>query len=437
MYILGTCAKPWIATPPLCTAVSDNRMTRTTLTLVLQTLLLWSALLAPALAQKLEMLPGEYNDDTWQSEAERTAEQSLRQAIEQLETSQGAYGSDLSEQMLSLGLTLQQQQRHLEAVDAFKRGVHLARINSGLYCPDQIPLLQGEVKSHIALGQYAEADELQQYLYRVQLRSMEVGEARADALVQQANWQFNAHRLGLGWQGPGRLRNMWDLYHQAFNDILAVEGESSPKLLPPLYGMLRTQYLVQDYRSANVHSAKSPGAEVINENVSRFYSDRRQNYSRGQAIVSAIYDVQRSNHGVHSVEAFDAMVQLGDWALWNGQQDEAVASYRDMLTELASADVAQVVPGRYFAEPVPLPDLVGLRSLPQAVSAEQGNILVEFGVDSRGRVRDLQRLDENEDIDDAASGLLRVLRDTRFRPRFEANEPHDTVGLTRAYDIKP
>ena len=84
-----------------------------------------------------------------------------------------------------------------------------------------------------------------------------------------------------------------------------------------------------------------------------------------------------------------------------------------------------------------MPQLQGLRPLPQAVSAEQGNILVEFGVDSRGRVRDLERLDENEDSDAAASRLLRVLRDTRFRPRFEANEPQDTVGLVRAYDIKP
>ena len=412
-------------------------MTRIIPRSLLKTLLLWSALLPPALADKLEMLPGEYKDDTWQSDAERTAEQSLRQAIEQLETSQGAYGSGLSEQMLSLGLSLQQQQRHLEAVNAFKRGVHLARINSGLYCPDQIPLLEGEVKSHIALGQYAEADELQQYLYRVQLRSMEAGEARADALVQQANWQFNAHQLRLGWQGPGRLSNMWDLYRQAFTDILAVEGNASPKLLPPLYGMLRTQYLVQEYRAANVHSGNSPGAEVISEEINRFYSDRRQNYSRGKAIVEAIYEVQRINHGAHSVEALDAMVQMGDWALWNGQHEDSVASYRELLTELASADAAQVAPDRYFAEPIPLPQLQGLRPLPQAVSAEQGNILVEFGVDFRGRVRDLERLDENEDSDAAASRLLRVLRDTRFRPRFEANEPQDTVGLVRAYDIKP
>ena len=88
--------------------------------------------LLPARAQdKLDMLPGEYRDNTWQSDSERTAEQSLQDAIKRLESSQGAYGPGLSEQMLSLGLALQKHQRHTEAVSALKRGVHLARINSG------------------------------------------------------------------------------------------------------------------------------------------------------------------------------------------------------------------------------------------------------------------------------------------------------------------
>jgi outer membrane biosynthesis protein TonB len=71
------------------------------------------------------------------------------------------------------------------------------------------------------------------------------------------------------------------------------------------------------------------------------------------------------------------------------------------------------------------------------VDPEQGNILVEFGVDDRGEVRDLVRLDSNEDIEDAASRLMRVLRNTKFRPRFVAGEPVGTEKLVRAYDIKP
>ena len=393
--------------------------------------------LLPVQAQeKLKMLPGEYRDDTWQSDSERAAEQSLQDAISAIESSQGAYGPDLSEQMLSLGLALQQQQRHLEAVSTFKRGVHLARVNSGLYCPDQIPLLQGQVRSHIALGQYAEADDLQQYLYRVELRALESGEERANALVQQANWQFNAHRLGLGWQGPGRLSNMWELYRQAFNDILEVEGEESPKLLTPLWGMLRTQYLVSEYRDDYHQPAPGMSPNALSQDTYRFYSDRKENYNRGKSILAAIYQIQLSNHGEHSSEALAALVQLGDWALWNDREEEALQAYRLALAELASEDAAQTGGSGLFAQPKALPDLDGLRRLPPEVSADQGGLLVEFDVDARGRVENLERLDDNAELDDMALRLLRDLRDIRFRPRFQGEEPVTTEKLVRAYDIK-
>ncbi|MEE4147026.1 MAG: hypothetical protein V2I26_19630, partial [Halieaceae bacterium] len=115
-------------------------------------------------------LPARENDPAGDSDVvERATEQSLLDAISRLESRDGAYSADLPEHMLSLGLALQQQERHGEAVDVFKRGVHLARINNGLYCPEQIPLLNGEIRSSIALGEYARVDDLQQYLYRVQV----------------------------------------------------------------------------------------------------------------------------------------------------------------------------------------------------------------------------------------------------------------------------
>ena len=69
-------------------------------------------------------------------------ERSMRNAISEIESSHGAYAAGLPEQMLSLGLSLQKQERHGEALAVFKRGVHLARINNGLYSAEQIPLLQ-------------------------------------------------------------------------------------------------------------------------------------------------------------------------------------------------------------------------------------------------------------------------------------------------------
>lgn len=365
-------------------------------------------------------------------------ERSLRNAISAIESRDGPYAADLPEQMLSLGLALQQQDRHSEAMAQFKRGVHLARINNGLYCPDQIPLLQGEIRSAIALGEYAQVDELQQYLYRVEMRGLASGEQRAAALLQQANWQFNAYQLGLGPDAALRLVTMWDLYRAAWTDLNETGESTSPKLLPPLYGLLRTQYLISEYRAENQPPGSGFNTNYLGSQANTFSAYRSESYDLGRSVIVSIYNIQRSSRGEDSDEAIDAIVSLGDWAWWHDKRDEAVDIYQQALAELAQRDDAQQVEKQLlFAEPVPLPDMSGLRRLPPAVGADQGNILVEFGVNSRGSVTDLVRLDSNEEIDAAADRLMRVLRNTPFRPRFEAGEPVATDKLVRAYDIKP
>lgn len=368
---------------------------------------------------------------------EAMGEKSLLQAISRIESRDGAYSADLPEQMLSLGLALQQQDRHPEAVDVFKRGVHLARINNGLYSPEQIPLLQGEITSSIALGEYARVDELQEYLYRVHLRGPASGEQRAKALLEQATWQFNAYRHGLGSQGPERLLIMWDLYRLAWSDIGTAAGDSSPKLLPPLQGLLRTQYLISEYRAESGQQGSSFSTGSMNSSANRFFAYRSQNYELGRSVILAIYKVWLNSTGQDSDEAIAALIALGDWALWNGKRDDAFDTYRLALAELAQRDDAKEVEQRLFGQPVPLPDINGLQTLPPAVGADQGNILLEFGVDSRGKVIDMVRLDTNEEIDTSSERFMRLLRNTKFRPRLEAGQPVGTEKLVKAYEIKP
>ncbi|MGL4564842.1 MAG: hypothetical protein ACRCVD_06085, partial [Halioglobus sp.] len=82
-------------------------------------------------------------------EAPTTGEQrEYQDAIAEIESSEGAYAGQLPESLLGLGLHLQSQGRHVDAIKALRRGVHLARINEGLYCTQQIPLLQGEITSY-------------------------------------------------------------------------------------------------------------------------------------------------------------------------------------------------------------------------------------------------------------------------------------------------
>ena len=388
--------------------------------------------LLPASATAAAVAPGDE-----QAQASASA-RSYELAIESIEAMQGAYGADLAEPLLGLGKTLQSQGRHEEALRLFKRGVHLARINDGLYSKQQIPLLQGEIASHVARGDYALADERQRYLYRVQLRSVDSGEARTQAFMQQAAWQYEAYRLGLGPQGYARLMNMWDLYRQALNEVIAREGETSPGLLPPLYGMLQTQYLISGYQWGD---GATIGDDVrARQDLYRFSAYQAQSYEKGNAVLAAILSVEREQGSTHEhrLAAARALAMLGDWHLYHEQRTQAWQAYTQALQELDALGDAKAEVAALFADPRPLPDLEGLRPLPPVVDAQAnpGAVLLEFGVSESGRVYDMERLDDNEALDGRANRLMRALRKTKFRPRFEAGQSVATENIIRAFDLQ-
>ncbi|MEP6390140.1 MAG: hypothetical protein ABJ056_09485 [Halioglobus sp.] len=357
----------------------------------------------------------------------------FRQAIDSTEA-QGAYAETLSEQLLGLGLALQRQDRHAEAIKVFKRGVHVARINNGLYAGEQVPMLQSEIVSHIATGDYLEADERQTYLYRVQQRTMTFGEERTMALMQQARWQRQAYDMGLGEQSFARLLNMWDLYRLAVTDISEREGENSPNLLKPLAGMMESQYLIAKFSQQTTDGGLNSNDLTARQDQSRFFAYQRESYKRGQAVIRAMYDIEQFNNGDDPVTAAESLTLLGDWMLWHGVKERAFQSYTEAFTELAALDDAQFHIERLFGQPVPLPDFEGVRPLPPRSSAKGADLLLEFGVTPSGRVVDLVRQGEVDDDNSQANRLVRVLRKTRFRPRLEDAEPVATDKLNWAYD---
>ena len=115
-----------------------------------------------------------------------------RSYIESMETNGGAFAPGLTEQLLGLGLNLQALERHAEAAKVLKRGVHVSRVQSGLYAADQIPLLRAEIRSLIALGRFDEVDEHQRYLARVESEALTGTPASIAALINQGEWAEQA-----------------------------------------------------------------------------------------------------------------------------------------------------------------------------------------------------------------------------------------------------
>jgi len=497
-----------------------------------------------------------------------------RNYIASMESSAGAFAPGLTEQLLGLGLNLQALDRHGEAVEVLKRGVHVSRVQSGLYAADQIPLLRAEIRSLSALGRFNEVDERQRYLARVEADALAGTAASISALLDQGEWAERAWQLKLGDEEAHleHLARSWEYYRLAFNQSTQVYGEQSLELLKPLEGMLRLQY-----RFASEQRAEA--SNVFDTGSTRQASMMGGTYRRGEAVLSTIAMLKKVNGVSAGEQAYD-LTRLGDWAWWLGRRSnarnyydqawlritpppasapesttEAVAQGESDETNSAGADggtledardetsaiagnsdepipdnaegvttdpkpgpqttesVAQseavgetaidspgpvnaesdaapadtalamapegeatpepeaalilepemeseddpVARAALFATATPLPDIDQLRPLPPFRADASGPLVVQFQINSSGKITDLEQVaittatesDESEadttettaspqlEENPAVDRLLRKMRRIRFRPAYKAGEAVETDMIVWSFDISP
>ena len=242
--------------------------------------------------------------------------------IESMETNAGAFAPGLTEQLLGLGLNLQALDRHAEAAKVLKRGVHVSRVQSGLYAADQIPLLRAEIRSLIALGRFDEVDEHQRYLARVESEALTGTPASIAALIDQGEWAEQAWDLRLGDQEahPEHLARSWEYYRLAYNQSTQLYGERSLELLKPLEGMLRLQYRFADLQRENASNSPFDGSSY------RQTSALGGAYRRGEAVLSTIFGLKMVNGSSAGEQARD-LTRLGDWARWMGRRSDSRSYY--------------------------------------------------------------------------------------------------------------
>jgi tetratricopeptide (TPR) repeat protein len=101
---------------------------------------------------------------------------SYEQQIAELQARQ-ASGIELSEAYYGLGTSLQQEERHEEAVAAFDDALQALRENTGLYDLEQLPVLQARLDSTQALESWEEVDAGKQLAYQITLHNPAAGTA--------------------------------------------------------------------------------------------------------------------------------------------------------------------------------------------------------------------------------------------------------------------
>jgi hypothetical protein len=139
------------------------------------------------------------------------------QLVAELEAQQETAGVDaeLSEAYFSLGSSLQDLQRHEEAVVAFDNALQVLRENRGLYDVAQLPLLQARLDSSEALAAWQDVEAGTQLAYLTMLRNPGAGiDLRYQSLRELGLWKLKAAEEELLPNALAGVRDTAQLYRQ-------------------------------------------------------------------------------------------------------------------------------------------------------------------------------------------------------------------------------
>ena len=354
-----------------------------------------------------------------------------------------AYGFSGIEPAIEEGRALQQAGRHREAIRAFRRAIHLQRINEGLDSPAQLTLWERVLESQLALGLREAADGTQENLYRLRRGHATAPAERLAAARAYSDWKRERYLDGVGSAAYRDLLAMADVHEEALAALRAAGDSANVAEVPHLYHRLEVEYLVSTYAGENspvthVHSGGVGLADyetATDLDADRFRCLRKHNFRNGRETLERIIAVLEAQPE-QDVEALAAAkIALGDWYLWWHRRGRALANYREAWALYEGDGDPATDPAALFPGPRELPDAEAFSTGRAPDRYQQpARALVRFEVSRLGEVRGIEFLElDPGDAPGARSALYQLLKNYRFRPLLRDGEVVAASDVVRRY----
>jgi tetratricopeptide (TPR) repeat protein len=360
--------------------------------------------------------------------------------LERLEDEGGPYADALAEPLADLARLYRSSGDILQAQQAYRRALHVVRINEGLYSERQVPILRELFETYRMTGDMATLDARYDYFFRL----YGSGQApytpvRMGAALEYLRWQREALRLGLDEQDTERLLRLYSLNEQMLQGAAAdpdVEFTSYRALalsqLCNLY-LLQERYEPRVETIGSVTSTAMPGAwDEEDPGQRRLETLQRNALARGRTLLEEL--ISRTPPG-QVEDLAGAWLELADWNQWNDRHREALVAYGQVVTLLQEAGRAQLLE-QWLGQPVELP-ANGAFWQPRPLPAGAGPIVVQasYDVSASGRASNVEVAALASEDDSKAGRVRRNLTQTRFRPRMVNGEPEAQMHLSRDYEV--
>ena len=377
-------------------------------------------------------------------------------SVKETELSEGPYAISLTQQYLSLGNLFRIEGDTKQALEYYAKAEHNSRVNFGLYAPEQYLPIKRSIDIYLALHDYEQALERQEYL--VYLHKANYGRDAAEVvpeMVVLGNMYFDAYERSINYQASpadvtlafGRetdYRNPEDLsnfersfqflnlaqqrYIDSITTLIALQAWHSPLLVPLENSLVATYFLQANSTRIAIDprffmSARHSGARDtlrMDENVNRLPM-----YRQGVEAFNRMLAYLQNSPDTEPQQIAEAMLELGDWHTLFGYGKRAEKQYAEARAFLVSStcDPTIVLSLLEPAVPVQLPSFLdrpnsasALTTAP-ATDSFTGYIDIAFSLDEAGNAENIEIMDKSDNTSrDVEDRLIRVLRDAPFRP---------------------
>ena len=356
-------------------------------------------------------------------------------AVTDIELDGGAWDGGLVEELASLGRLQQQQGNHIGAIQTLDRAIHVNRINSGLYTLEQIPVVEQLIQSHMALGDWEEADIYNNYLYHVQQKAYGFDDPRLIPVLERlATWNIQAFKIGHGSLLGIKLRQSQIMFNAAARMVDVHFGKADERFINYQRNIASSAYLAAknpDLMSQIDKSEYRTRQQVFAEQMNEQRQVQPSGFRTGErALLEVVMLYQEKGYGTYALA--EAITHLADWYLIFGRRQSALKSYKLAWDMLQGLEDSEELTQQLFGSVTPLPAFGSSIEVPDAFyRTEDGSQALRFDyadltfdVTENGLARNVESISEETEDNQAQLGKLRnSTRSMRFRPLVIDGEP--------------
>ena len=158
-----------------------------------------------------------------------------RQAIDEMQGSQGIYSPQLQEAYGDLAALYAEVGDFESAIRVYTDALQISRINTGLYSDEQLPIIGSLIESNSQLSNWEETDDLHELRYHISSRFYELGDlAYLEAAENYGEWKLRLLRqnlLDLGYRSYSRNAEDLSDFYERLLDNLEIQTDTRPENL--------------------------------------------------------------------------------------------------------------------------------------------------------------------------------------------------------------